>query len=129
LGIVLFAYFEGTISKLIVHRVLSGRHGNVKDVGIPSQSNGTDKMKQPIPIFEADVVDGKLKMLPHVKESIARWYRTFKTGSHVEIIIRKHRIKRSNEQNRYYFGVVVKILADHFCSELDALTEKLRGLA
>ena len=71
-------------------------------------------MRQPIPIFQADIVDGKLKMLDHVKQAIARWCRTFKTGSHIEIIIRKHRDKRTNEQNRYYFGVVVPILADHF---------------
>jgi len=71
-------------------------------------------MKQPIPIFEADIIDGKLKMLDHVKQAISRWCRTFRTGTHIDIIIRKHRDKRTNEQNRYYFGVVVPILADHF---------------
>ena len=71
-------------------------------------------MKQPIPIFQADIVDGKLKMLDHIKQAIGRWCRTFKTGSHVEIIIRKHRSKRTDLQNQYYWGVVVKILGDHF---------------
>jgi len=71
-------------------------------------------LKQPIPVFEADIVDGKLKMLDHVKQAISRWCRTFRTGTHIDIIIRKHRDKRTNEQNRYYFGVVVPILADHF---------------
>ena len=85
-------------------------------------------MKQPIPVFEADIVDGKLKMLDHVKQAISRWCRTFKTGAHVEIIIRKYREKRTDEQNRYYFGVVVPILADHFGYEKDEMHEELKVL-
>jgi len=83
-------------------------------------------MKQPIPIFEADIVDGKLKIQGHVKESIARWCRTFKTGSHVELIIRKHRVKRSDKQNRYYWGVVISILSDHFGYDLEEMHEELK---
>ncbi len=83
-------------------------------------------MKQPIPIFQADIVEGKLKMLPHIKQAIARWCRTFKTGSHIEIIIRKHREKRTDEQNRYYWGVCVAILADHFGYEPEELHEEMK---
>jgi len=128
LGIVLFAFSGGTISKLVVQRVLSGPHGNVKGVGIPSWNNGTNKMKQPIPIFQANIVAGKIKMLDHVKQAIIRWCMTFKTGAHVEIIIRKHRSKRTNDQNAYYFGVVVKILADHFGYEPEECHEELKLL-
>jgi len=71
-------------------------------------------MTQPIPIFSGDIVSGKLKLLERERESIRRWTRTFKTGTKVDILIRKHRTKRSNEQNRYYWGVVLAILADHF---------------
>ena len=34
-------------------------------------------------------------------------------GKFVEVIIRPERKQRSGEQNRYYHGVVVKILAEH----------------
>jgi len=71
-------------------------------------------MKQPVPIFEADIVDKKLKVFDHVKKAIGLWCSTFKNGTHVEIIIRKHKTKRSNDQNAYYWGVVVPILANHF---------------
>ena len=71
-------------------------------------------MKQPIPIFEGDVVNKKLKLFEHEKQAIARWIATFKDGTKLDIIIRKHKSKRSNEQNRYYFGVVLPILADYF---------------
>jgi len=69
-------------------------------------------MKQPIPIFEGDVVDQKLKLQDHVKEAIARWVRTFKAGTHLDIVIRKHKTKRTLKQNAYYWDVVVPILAD-----------------
>ena len=71
-------------------------------------------MKQPVPIFEGDVVNKKLKLFDHEKQAIARWVATFKDGTKLDITIRKHKSKRSNEQNRYYFGVVLPILADHF---------------
>jgi len=71
-------------------------------------------MKQPIPIFEGDVVNKKLKLFDHEKKAIARWVATFKDGTKLDITIRKHKSKRSNEQNRYYFGVVLPILADYF---------------
>ena len=71
-------------------------------------------MKQPVPLFSADVVDKKLKFFEHEKLAIARWISTFKNGTKLDIIIRKHSSKRTNEQNKYYFGVVVPILADYF---------------
>ncbi len=83
-------------------------------------------MKQPVPIFEGDIVNGKLKLLPHIKTGINRWLSIFASGSHVDIVIRKHRDKRTDDQNRYYWGVVVKILADHFGYESDEMHEELK---
>ena len=71
-------------------------------------------MRQPIPIFEGHVVKKKLKLLDHVKKAIALWVGTFKDGTKLDITIRKQKTKRTNLQNRYYWGVVVSILADHF---------------
>ena len=71
-------------------------------------------MKQPVPIFNCDVVDKKLKFFEHEKQAIARWVSTFPNGTKLDIVIRKHSSKRTNEQNKYYFGVVVPILADYF---------------
>ena len=71
-------------------------------------------MKQPIPKFEADVVDKKLKLFDHEKKAIARWVATFKNGTKLEITIRKQKTKRTNDQNAYYWGVVIPILSDYF---------------
>jgi len=71
-------------------------------------------MKQPIPKFEADVVDKKLKLFDHEKKAIARWVATFQNGTKLEITIRKQKTKRTNDQNAYYWGVVIPILSDYF---------------
>ena len=71
-------------------------------------------MKQPVPIFQADIVDKKLKFFEHEKLAIARWISTFPNGTKLDIVIRKHSSKRTNEQNKYYWGVVIPILADYF---------------
>ncbi len=85
-------------------------------------------MKQPLPIFEGDIVDGKLKLFPQVKASVAKWCQTFKSGTHVEIIIRKFKSKRSNLQNRYYWGVVIPVLAEHFGYEMEEMHEEMKIL-
>ena len=72
-------------------------------------------MKQPTPIFSGfvDRDTGKLTILDYVKESIKRYCITLK-GKEVDIIIRKHRKNRTNDQNSYYWGVVIPILAEYF---------------
>jgi len=83
-------------------------------------------MKQPTPIFEGDILDGKVEFNQATKEAMARWIKTFKNGTHVECTIRKHRSKRSNEQNRYYWGVVISILSDHFGYDPEEMHEEMK---
>lgn len=71
-------------------------------------------MKQPIPIFGGSIVDGQLKISMAERTAIKRWCATFKTGQQVDITIKKHRKDRTSDQNRYYWGVVIPILADYF---------------
>jgi hypothetical protein len=44
----------------------------------------------------------------------------------VEVVIRKYKSKRSNEQNKYYFGVVLDILSKHTGYEPDEMHEILK---
>jgi hypothetical protein len=83
-------------------------------------------MKQPTPIFEGDIVHGKLKLLDREKEAIRRWCLTFKTGTKVDITIRKRRSKRSDDQNAYYWGVVIPILGDYFGYDSEEMHEELK---
>lgn len=82
-------------------------------------------MKIPDPIFDGKVIQGGpegagdlrgkvIQWAPGDKEAMRRWIQTFKIETRLEIIIRKRRKKRTTEQNAYYFGVVLPILADHF---------------
>ena len=65
-------------------------------------------------------------MLDHIKTAISRWCMTFKTGSHVEIIIRKHREKVTDPQRGYYFGVAIPILANHFGYDKEEMHEEMK---
>lgn len=71
-------------------------------------------MKQPIPVFEGDIVDKKLKISEREKEAMRRWCATFPNGAHIDITVKKHKSQRTNDQNAYYWGVVIPILADYF---------------
>jgi hypothetical protein len=44
----------------------------------------------------------------------------------IELIIRKEKTQRSNNQNNYYFGVVCKILGDYFGYTEDEMHEALK---
>lgn len=49
-------------------------------------------------------------------------------GQRVEVVIRKYRKRRSNNQNAYYHGVVVKLISDHTGYEADEVHEILKQL-
>lgn len=83
-------------------------------------------MKQPVPIFEGDIVNGKLIFNSWTRSAMARWIQTLKNGTHVDCTIRKHHSKRSNEQNRYYWGVVIAILSEHFGYDPEEMHEEMK---
>ena len=84
-------------------------------------------MKAPIPKFEVHVVDHKPKMLDRERASFLRWVSTFKNGQKLELVVRKWKEKRTEDQNRYYWGVVIPILADHFGHDTpEAMHEDLK---
>jgi len=84
-------------------------------------------MKQPIPVFEGDIVDNKLKLSDRERKAMSLWCNTFLDGTHLDVTIRKHKEKRTNDQNRYYFGVVIPILADFFGHDsAEAMHEDLK---
>ena len=75
-------------------------------------------MKQPVPTFAGKVIQGRdrktIQYAPGEDEGIRRWIQTFRVGQRLDIIIRKRSSKRSNDQNAYYWGVVIPILGDYF---------------
>ena len=75
-------------------------------------------MKIPDPIFDCKVIEGQgrktIQYAPGDRDGIIRWIQTFKVGTRLEHIIRKRKKKRTSDQNRYYWGVVIPILADYF---------------
>ena len=85
-------------------------------------------MTQPTPVFQGSIVDHKLHTLSRVKAAIRRYLSTFPNGTQIDIVFRKHRSKRSNLQNAYYWSVVVPILAQHFGYDNEEMHEELKLL-
>lgn len=62
-----------------------------------------------LPIFRGIVKNGRLKL--HDREK----FDNYLTGidGEVELTVEKFRKKRSDKQNRYYYGVIVKMFSEH----------------
>jgi len=80
-------------------------------------------MKQ---FFDGKVENGRIKL----KNSTVfnRLVSSLKNGSEVRLTLSKLGKDRSNSQNRYYHGVVVAILGDHFGEFHDDMHENLAWL-
>lgn len=63
------------------------------------------------PVFYGKVLPGGLLVMEQAK-AYGQHQRSL-AGKHIEIVLRKRRTKRSSQANRYYFGVVVKHLAEY----------------
>lgn len=61
--------------------------------------------------FIGTIKDGRIK-LKHA-DAFNRVVAGYKSGTEIDLVIDRHREARSDNQNRYYWGVLVKILADH----------------
>lgn len=75
------------------------------------------------PVFTGNVLSGGLLVMNHQKE-YARHVRSL-AGQYVEVIVRRKRLQRSSQANRYYFGVVVPLIAEHCGYEKDEMHELL----
>uniref|UniRef100_A0A6H1ZUY3 Uncharacterized protein n=1 Tax=viral metagenome TaxID=1070528 RepID=A0A6H1ZUY3_9ZZZZ len=74
-----------------------------------------------IPIFRGQVLKGVLQ----VDTRFYSWLSTLE-GQEVDVIVRKKRKQRSLQQNRYYHGVIIKILADHCGYSPEEMHEALK---
>lgn len=74
-------------------------------------------------IFYGRVLDGGLLVLDRPAD-YNRHVRAHR-GKHVELTLRKRRTRRSSQANRFYFGVVVKLLAEHCGYDTQEMHEAL----
>ena len=68
------------------------------------------------PVFLGQVNDGKLSL--DKSEQFKQYLHTL-SGKRVELTVEKLKHRRSNNQNRYYFGVVCKLIAEHTGHHVD----------
>ena len=83
-------------------------------------------MKKITPIFKGSIVNGFIKFSGAVKEHINIWLGSFKTGTEVDVTVRKHTKKRTLPQNAYYWGVVIPLLSEYFGYESEEMHDEMK---
>lgn len=79
-------------------------------------------MSTPLPVFSGKV---ERRELAFDRPDVVGDYLQGLDGQIVEVVIRKPRSQRSSDANRYYFGVVVNLLAETFGYEKQEMHEVL----
>jgi len=81
-------------------------------------------VSQPTPVFLGRVTEqGRLHL--EQRGMFRRWLSSL-AGKDVELVVRRRRKQRSLQQNAYYHGVIVKMLADHFGYRPEEMHEALK---
>jgi hypothetical protein len=78
------------------------------------------------PVFLGTIKEGKLFLDKTVQ--FKQHLQTFPTGKRVEVTVERLKHPRSNQQNRYYFGVVVHEIAKHTGHEPEQVHELLKQM-
>lgn len=65
---------------------------------------------QPVPVFKGRVLPGGLLVLNQPRD-YSKHVRSF-AGQFVEVSIRRQRTKRSNDQNRWWWGIAIPMIAE-----------------
>lgn len=76
------------------------------------------------PVFYGEVMDGKVKL--ENKQALVSYLQTWKGKFY--ITISKIKKPRSEPENRYYWGVIIEILADYIGDRPDVIHEWLKSL-
>jgi len=76
-----------------------------------------------IPIFHGKIDLGKLSLDTPGKYTS---YLETLEGKRIEVVVRKERSQRSNNQNAYYWGVVIPILGDYFGYNFEEMHDALK---
>ena len=79
-------------------------------------------MKNLAPIWRGQIENGKLKL---VQPDLFKRYLTSLRGE-VEVIVRKWKKRRTGNQNRYYWGVVIPILCESLGYSSEEMHEALK---
>lgn len=75
-------------------------------------------------IWDGRVENGKLKL--EDRDGFAALVEKLE-GKPIQITLERMRVKRSNNQNRWYWGCIVKLLAEHCGYETDEMHEALKA--
>lgn len=76
-----------------------------------------------IPKFYGFSKDGNIKF--ERWNELSSWIMSL-DGKRLEIVVKEYKKKRSNEQNRYYHGVIIPVLAEYFGYTHDEMHDAIK---
>jgi len=59
-------------------------------------------------------------------EDFVKWLGTFAPGTKIDVILKKHEERSSNPQRKYYWSVIVKMIAKHTTHTTDEIHDILK---
>ena len=74
-------------------------------------------------VFRGQIFNGRIVLEAPVQFAALR---NKLNGQRVDVILKKHKDKRSNPQNRFYWGCVVALLAEHCGYESEEMHDALK---
>ena len=77
----------------------------------------------PTIIFHGQVIDNKLSLWRAA--DFERYVKAL-NGKRIELVLRRHKTQRSSNQNRYFHGVVCKLISEDTGYEVEEVKEILR---
>lgn len=77
------------------------------------------------PVFRATRENDTLRF--YNKETVQNYIKNLPSND-IDVVIKTHKNQRSSNQNSYYWGVVVGLIADHTGNSIDDIHEYLKSL-
>jgi hypothetical protein len=77
------------------------------------------------PKFHAQIIAGRIRLFPGERRYYDECLRSLE-GKNVQLTLGKVKGLRTEQQMRYYFGVVVKLIADYTGDDIDTIHEFLK---
>ena len=82
----------------------------------------------PTPKFYGHSNCAKTQIIYEKQNLLEAYLKSFKPDTRLEIVIKKYVPKRTDSQNKYYWGVVVKMIADYTGMDKDSTHDGLRQI-
>ena len=84
-------------------------------------------MSRITPIHRGIIQNGKIKIFD--RDRFRTWLNKFEDETRIEVIVKKEDKSRSTQQNRYYWGVVLRVIGDELGYDPEELHDLFKSMS